>query len=52
MIVSTCSLSPRREFFQCDFDVAGTYSTMVADAEVIKVLVEILQVREIEEGRV
>jgi len=34
----------RREFFQCDFDVAGTYATMVADSEVIKVLVEILQV--------
>ena len=31
-----------REFFQCDFDVAGVYPTMVADAEVIKVLVEIL----------
>jgi histidyl-tRNA synthetase len=31
-----------REFSQCDFDVAGAYATMVADAEVIKVLVEIL----------
>ncbi|KAL6750380.1 hypothetical protein V8C86DRAFT_855743 [Haematococcus lacustris] len=31
-----------REFFQCDFDVAGAYSCMVADAEVIKVLTEIL----------
>jgi hypothetical protein len=26
-----------REFFQCDFDVAGSYASMVADAEVLKV---------------
>ena len=25
-----------REFYQCDFDIAGVYPTMVADAEVIK----------------
>lgn len=31
-----------REFFQCDFDIAGAYATMVPDAEVLKVLVEIL----------
>jgi histidyl-tRNA synthetase len=31
-----------REFFQCDFDIAGSYSTMVPDSEVLKVLVEIL----------
>eukprot|EP00889_Picochlorum_renovo_P000499 jgi/Picre1/27529/NNA_000496.t1 len=31
-----------REFFQCDFDIAGVYSPMVPDAEVLKVLVEIL----------
>ena len=31
-----------REFFQCDFDVAGTHPHMVADAEVIKVLTEVL----------
>lgn len=31
-----------REFFQCDFDIAGTYAPMVPDAEVLKVLVEIL----------
>eukprot|EP00803_Ostreobium_quekettii_P009552 evm.model.scf_85EXC.10 EVM.evm.TU.scf_85EXC.10 scf_85EXC:64372-67395(+) len=31
-----------REFFQCDFDIAGDYATMVPDAEVVKVLVEIL----------
>lgn len=26
-----------REFFQCDFDIAGAYPNMVPDAEVIKV---------------
>ena len=31
-----------REFYQCDFDIAGSYASMVADAEVVKVLVEIL----------
>lgn len=31
-----------REFFQCDFDIAGAYASMVPDAEVLKVLVEIL----------
>ena len=25
-----------REFYQCDFDIAGPYPTMVPDAEVIK----------------
>jgi len=32
-----------REFFQCDFDIAGNYSVMVPDAECAKVLIEILQ---------
>lgn len=31
-----------REFYQCDFDIAGTYSPMVADAEVVSVASEIL----------
>lgn len=31
-----------REFYQCDFDVAGSYSPMVPDAEVITVAAEIL----------
>ena len=31
-----------REFYQCDFDVSGSYETMVADAEVVTVCVEIL----------
>ena len=31
-----------REFYQCDFDIAGTYSPMIPDAEVLKVVDEIL----------
>lgn len=31
-----------REFYQCDYDVAGTFAPMMADAEVIAVGVEIL----------
>eukprot|EP01038_Epipyxis_sp_PR26KG_P007725 gene7725-10498_t len=31
-----------REFYQCDFDIAGTYGPMVPDAEVITVATEIL----------
>ncbi|CEL93096.1 unnamed protein product [Vitrella brassicaformis CCMP3155] len=31
-----------REFYQCDFDIAGTYDTMLPDAEVITVFCEIL----------
>jgi len=31
-----------REFYQCDYDIAGVYSLMVADSEVLKVLCEIL----------
>lgn len=31
-----------REFYQCDFDIAGQYSPMVPDFEVMKVLTELL----------
>jgi len=31
-----------REFYQCDFDIAGAYSMMIPDADVLKVLTEIL----------
>lgn len=31
-----------REFYQCDYDIAGLYAPMVPDAEAIKVLTEIL----------
>lgn len=30
-----------REFFQCDFDVAGTYDPMIPDAEVMRITTEI-----------
>lgn len=32
-----------REFYQCDFDVAGNYDVMVPDSEVLAILVEGLQ---------
>lgn len=31
-----------REFYQCDFDIAGEYSPMIPDAEVLSVVVQIL----------
>ncbi|KAI8871459.1 histidyl-tRNA synthetase [Ramicandelaber brevisporus] len=31
-----------REFYQCDFDIAGSYDAMVPDAEVVRVAYEIL----------
>jgi len=31
-----------REFYQCDFDIAGSYDAMLPDAECVKVVVEIL----------
>lgn len=31
-----------REFFQCDFDIAGSYDAMLPDAECVKVVSEIL----------
>jgi histidyl-tRNA synthetase len=30
-----------REFYQCDFDIAGDYPSMVADAEVLRVMIEL-----------
>lgn len=32
-----------REFYQCDFDVAGTYAPMLPDAEVLSIAIEVLQ---------
>ena len=32
-----------REFYQCDFDIAGTYDPMLPDAECVKVVTEILE---------
>ncbi|CAG8557058.1 3388_t:CDS:10 [Ambispora gerdemannii] len=31
-----------REFYQCDFDVAGSYDPMVADSEVVRIMYECL----------
>ena len=31
-----------REFYQCDFDIAGDYSPMMPDAEVLSVVIQIL----------
>lgn len=31
-----------REFYQCDFDIAGKSENMLADAEVISIMCEIL----------
>lgn len=30
-----------REFYQCDFDIAGAYDRMIPDAEIIKIICEI-----------
>ncbi len=32
-----------REFYQCDFDIAGTYGPMVSDAEVLKITCRIFE---------
>ena len=32
-----------REFYQCDIDIAGTYESMIPDAECVKIVTEILQ---------
>lgn len=31
-----------REFYQCDFDIAGAYDSMLPDAEVLRIAMEIL----------
>ncbi|XP_021183855.1 histidine--tRNA ligase, cytoplasmic isoform X3 [Helicoverpa armigera] len=36
-----------REFYQCDFDIAGQYDPMVPDAECLKVVTEILDALQI-----
>ncbi|KAF7559626.1 hypothetical protein G7046_g4528 [Stylonectria norvegica] len=32
-----------REFYQCDFDIAGTYDSMLPDAEVLRIITEVFQ---------
>ncbi|XP_066245327.1 histidine--tRNA ligase, cytoplasmic isoform X2 [Euwallacea similis] len=36
-----------REFYQCDFDIAGTYDPMIPDAECIKIVSEILNILQV-----
>ncbi|XP_060532286.1 histidine--tRNA ligase, cytoplasmic isoform X2 [Cylas formicarius] len=36
-----------REFYQCDFDIAGAYDPMIPDAECIRIVCEIMQVLDI-----
>jgi histidyl-tRNA synthetase len=36
-----------REFYQCDFDIAGTYGPMIPDADLLSVISEILSTLEI-----
>lgn len=31
-----------REFYQCDFDIAGTYGVMIPDADLLSVIIDIL----------
>ena len=31
-----------REFYQCDFDIAGTYGLMLPDADLLSVIIDIL----------
>ncbi|KAL2821536.1 hypothetical protein BJX63DRAFT_218820 [Aspergillus granulosus] len=32
-----------REFYQCDFDIAGTYDAMIPDAEILRIVVEVFE---------
>lgn len=36
-----------REFYQCDYDIAGQYESMVPDAEVLKVMCDVLRALEV-----
>jgi len=36
-----------REFYQCDFDIAGQYDAMIPDAECVKIVKDILQAMEV-----
>lgn len=30
-----------REFYQCDFDIAGEYDPMIPDAEILRIIYEV-----------
>ncbi|EON97946.1 putative histidyl-trna synthetase protein [Phaeoacremonium minimum UCRPA7] len=32
-----------REFYQCDFDIAGAYDSMIPDAEILRIIVEVFE---------
>ncbi|CAK1363261.1 unnamed protein product [Cercospora beticola] len=32
-----------REFYQCDFDIAGEYDSMIPDSEILRIIVEIFE---------
>ncbi|KAL4904809.1 hypothetical protein BDW74DRAFT_22098 [Aspergillus multicolor] len=32
-----------REFYQCDFDIAGSYDAMIPDAEILRIVVEVFE---------
>ena len=32
-----------REFYQCDFDIAGSYDSMLSDAEIVRVAKEVFE---------
>lgn len=38
-----------REFYQCDFDIAGVYDPMIPDAEILRVVVEAFKALELED---
>merc|ERR1711937_994890 len=40
-----------REFYQCDFDIAGTFENMVPDAEILKIMSEIIGDKKLNLGK-
>ncbi|KAA8648636.1 hypothetical protein EYZ11_001578 [Aspergillus tanneri] len=32
-----------REFYQCDFDIAGSYDPMIPDAEIVRIIVDVFE---------
>ena len=45
------TLGRYREFYQCDFDIAGQFDVMIPDVECVKIVDEILSGRMIKIGR-
>lgn len=41
-----------REFFQCDYDIAGTYDPMLPDSECLKIMADILEKMDIGEFQI